>query len=403
VTSNDGAIGRLLLACSLLAAIIDASPSAAGQSLSDVFLSPRFAHLGLAPLGPALANTVASTYPVASASSSVTFVYNRELDTVERRPGPLGPILGERAETVGQGKFDLALTYSFVDLTTINGEPLGHLVNSPLVNGRFLFFPVPGGTKLKDGRFTTELPVRVVLDIGVQAHIVSPSVTYGVTPDLDVNLTLPIVRTSLDLRTRSRIPDPRFPSFMLGPDNPLAGTDVQSASASSAGVGDLLLRAKYVVWRGEPVDVAAGLGLSLPTGRADDFQGAGTTRVEPGVIASRVFGTWLELFGNAGIALDAEDVGRSVVQWAIGGTVMPIEQVAVPIVFLGRDELAAPADAIANPFFFQIERSDTVDASVGIRWQFADNAVVSANALVPLNRQGLRADVIPTFEVDCTF
>src|SRR5262249_37032091 len=156
-------------------------------------------------------------------------------DTVERRPGPLGPILGERAETVGQGQFDLALTYSFVDLTTINGEPLDHLVNSPRVNGRFLFFPVSGGTKLKDGRFTTELPVRVVLDIGVEAHIVSPSVTYGVTPDLDVNLTLPIVRTSLDLRTRSRIPDPRFPSFMLGPDNPLAGTEVQSASASSTG------------------------------------------------------------------------------------------------------------------------------------------------------------------------
>ena len=205
------------------------------------------------------------------------------------------------------------------------------------------------------------------------------------------------------MRTRTRIPDPRFPSFMLSPGNPLAGTGVQSASASSAGVGDLLLRAKYVVWRGEPVDVAAGLGLSLPTGRTDDFQGAGTTRVEPGLIASRVFGTWLELLANVGIALDAEDVGRSVVQWAIGGTLMPIEQVAVPIVFLGRDELGAPAEPIANPFFFQIERSDTVDASVGIRWRFADNAVVSGNALVPLNRQGLRADVIPTFEVEWTF
>jgi hypothetical protein len=168
-------------------------------------------------------------------------------------------------------------------------------------------------------------------------------------------------------------------------------------------VGDVLLRAKYVVRRGDPVDVAAGLGLSLPTGRADDFQGAGTTRVEPGLIASRVFGTWLELLANVGIALDAEHVGRSVVQWAIGGTVMPIEQVAVPIVFLGRDELSPPTEPIANPFFFQIERSDTVDASVGVRWRFAENAVVSGNALVPLNHQGLRADVIPTFEVEWTF
>jgi hypothetical protein len=396
-------MGRLLLTCFAFGVITAAPRAAGGQSLTDVFRSPRFAHLGLAPLGPVLASTVASTYPVASASSSVTFVYNRELDTVERRPGPLGPILGERAETIGQGQFDLALTYSFVNLTTINGEPLDHLVNAPVVNGRFLFFPVPGGTTVKGGRFTTLLPVHVALDIGVDASIFSPSVTYGVTPDLDVNLTLPIVRTSLDMRTRTRIPDPRFPSFMLMPGNPLAGTEVQSASASSAGVGDLLLRAKYVVWRGEPADVAAGLGLSLPTGRADDFQGAGTTRVEPGLIASRVFGTWLELLANAGIVLDAEHVGRSVVQWAIGGTVMPVEQVAVPIVFLGRDELGAPAEPIANPFFFQIQRSDVFDASIGIRWCFAQTAVLSANALVPLNREGLRPDVIPTVEIEYTF
>lgn len=396
-------MGRLILTCSAIAVITAGSPAARGESLSDVFRSPRFAHLGLAPLGPALASTVASTYPVASASSSVTYLYNRDLDTVERRPGPLGPILGERAETIGERQFDLALTYSFVELTTINGEPLDHLVNAPLVNGRYLFFPVPGGTRLKDGRFTTLLPVHVALDIGVDAHIVSPSVTYGVTPDLDVNLTLPIVRTSLDMRTRTRIPDPRFPKFALSPGNPLAGTDVQSASASSAGVGDLLLRAKYVVWRGDPADVAAGLALSLPTGRADDFQGAGTTQVEPGLIVSRVFGAWLELLANVGIAVDADDVGRSVVQWAVGGTVMPIEQVAVPIVFLGRDELGAPTEPIANPFFFQIERSDIFDASVGVRWRFADAAVVSANALVPLNRQGLRADVIPTLEIECAF
>ena len=101
--------------------------------------------------------------------------------------------------------------------------------------------------------------------------------------------------------------------------------------------------------------------------------------------------------------MDAADVGRSVVQWAIGGTLMPIEQVAVPIVFLGRDELAAPSAPIADPFFFQIERSDTFDASVGVRWRFTDTAVLSANALVPLNRQGLQADVIPTVEVEWTF
>jgi hypothetical protein len=52
---------------------------------------------------------------------------------------------------------------------------------------------------------------------------------------------------------------------------------------------------------------------------------------------------------------------------------------------------------------FQIQRNDQYDAAVGLRWQFADSGFVSANALVPLDDQGRRADVIPTIEVEYAF
>ena len=395
---------RAVIAGGILAAILGMTSRAAGESLSDVFQEPRFARLGLAPIGPVLAATVAETYPVASASSSVVYTFDPTLDTPAQRPGLPGPIFGERAETVGQGRLDLTASYSFVKLTTINGESLDDLVNQRTVGNRFLFFRVRGGTTLKDGRFTTILPVRATVDIGVAAHIVSTSLTYGLTPDLDVNLTLPVIRTSLDLDATSVVPDPRFPSYTLQPGSPLAGTDVLSASDESTGVGDLLLRAKYVVRRGAPADVALGLGLSLPTGSADDFQGTGTTRVLPGVIASRVLGNRVELLANVGMELDASDVDRSAVRWALGGTISIVERLAAPIVFLGRHELSAPADPIPVPFFFQIERSDAVDASVGLRWHFVEAALLSANALVPLTRSsGLRADVVPTVSVEWRF
>src|SRR5262249_40805645 len=161
---------RVVNALALLAALVaTALPAAArSASLSDVFRSPQFAHLGLAPLGPALASTVASTYPVASASAGVVYTYNPELETLERHPGVLGPILGERAETLGPGRVALQLSYSFVHLSTINGEPFDHLVNRKFVKGQFLFFP-NGGVTLKDGRFVTLLPVHVALDIDVDA------------------------------------------------------------------------------------------------------------------------------------------------------------------------------------------------------------------------------------------
>src|SRR5262245_18946317 len=90
----------------VLGAVLVAS-NAIARDLVDVFNEPALAQLGLAPLGPALATTVASTYPVASASASVTYVYNPALDTLERQTGVAGPLFGERAETIGRGRFNL--------------------------------------------------------------------------------------------------------------------------------------------------------------------------------------------------------------------------------------------------------------------------------------------------------
>ncbi len=38
-----------------------------------------------------------------------------------------GPILGERAETIGRGQLNIATSFSYVHLTTINGDDLDSL------------------------------------------------------------------------------------------------------------------------------------------------------------------------------------------------------------------------------------------------------------------------------------
>ena len=193
--------GAVLVAAGLLAAV----PRAEARKLTDVF-GDELAGLELEPIGEALADTVASTYPVASASASVAYVYNPRLEIFERRTRVLGPIIGERAETIGAGEMDVSATYSYVHPAQINGQDLSDLMNVATIGGRVVSFPVPGGVMLKDGRFTNFLPVQVLADLDVEANIITPRVTYGLTPNLDVNITLPLIRTSLDVKVDRHCP-----------------------------------------------------------------------------------------------------------------------------------------------------------------------------------------------------
>jgi len=55
------------------------------------------------------------------------------------------------------------------------------------------------------------------------------------------------------------------------------------------------------------------------------------------------------------------------------------------------DELRAQSRPIEAPFFFQIKRNDIYNVAIGLRYLFLENFIFSANALVPLYTDGLRA------------
>jgi hypothetical protein len=245
--------------------------------------------------------------------------------------------------------------------------------------------------------------VQVLADLDVQANIITPGVTYGLTPNLDVNLTLPLIETDLHVKVTDTVPDPRLPQFALNDDDPNARTRTRTFSDSAFGVGDALIRLKYVFSRGEPVDLAAGLGLSLPSGDQDDLHGTGDTRLLPSLILSRVFLERVEPILNLGFDINANDVDRSAFRWAVGATAQIFGPLTGALVFLGRNELSAQSEPIDAPFFFQIERNDVYDVAIGLRYLFLESLILSANVLVPLNDDGLRADAVPTAELEYVF
>lgn len=377
------------------------SGAAEARSLSSVF-SNELRGLEIEPLGQALANSVAHTYPVASASSSVTYVYNPATETFDRKTRLLGPIIGERAETIGKGQLNAGLNYSYVRFTSINGQNLSDLENVPVLNGRVVSYPVPGGVRLKDGRFSTFLPIQVNAHIDVEAQLLTPSLTYGITPDLDVNVTLPLIRTFLGVHGTTVVPDPRLPQFAL-PNDASTTYNIPPVSDTAVGVGDLLLRGKWNLLRESPVDLAAGLAVSFPTGDQDDFAGTGSYHLKPALILSRVFAERFEPLLNVGVEIDANDVDRSAFTWAIGGSAQIYGPLTGILVFLGRNEFAAQSDSIEAPFFFPINANNVYDASVAFRYLFLDSAVISFSFIVPLGDDGLRTDFIPTVGVEYVF
>jgi hypothetical protein len=385
------------------AVVLTTASVSIARELVDVFSKPLLRNLELAPIGDVLASTVALTYPIPSESSSFVYRYDPERGSFERRDTLPDPVVGERAETLGANRFDVGLSYAYVHLVRLDGRDLDSLENRAVIDGQVVARRFPGGKTLRDGRFTGFLPVDVNVGIDVEAHVLTPSFTYGVTSDLDVNVDVPIVRSSLGVTTRTRTPDPRLPQFALPVGDPDAGAATDSSFDTATGIGDVLVRAKYVVLRDRPVDVALALALSMPTGSKGDLHGSGRVRVAPMLILSRIIADRFEPLLNLGGDVDAGDPDRSILRWAAGVTARIADPVAASLVFLGRHELGAQADRIRVPFFFQIRRSDVIDASVSARVRLGGRGFLGLGVLLPLNDDGLRADAVPVLELQCSF
>jgi hypothetical protein len=187
----------------------------------------------------------------------------------------------------------------------------------------------------------------------------------------------------------------------------------------------VLLRGKYRLYDGEPVRVAAGLGLRLPSGDANNFHGLGDTIVTPTIVLSRPWGRH-DVHANFGVDINATDLERSRARYALGASIQPWEQIAFLVDVLGsssftedRFTYSAPTAALRNQQLTGINdlilsvhdgiatafvpRSDIVNLAVGLKVNPVGTLVAFGEAIMPLTHDGLRAEVIPTAGLEWTF
>jgi hypothetical protein len=369
------------------------------EALISTFPAGRLRQDGAA-LASVFARTVATSFPVTGASTSYVYRFDPATDSLQRVSIPLGPVFSERATTIGPRKLSIGANYLLVQYDAIEGRDMDTLVsNDPRGPGDYITIFCPGP-------FCEPVQGQVQLDL--EAQIVTLSATYGLLRDLDLNILLPLVRTSLHAATRFIGPDPRVSNE---PENCCGSA---AANEASTGVGDLLLRAKYVLMHDAPVDLATGLTLSLPTGERADFHGTGDTLLGTAAYVSRTYAARVEPHLNLSFVLNADKFDRSQVRYSAGADVRVLDWLTINNDFLGRSDVAQ-SDSIERPVFVQIERADVLQFSTGLKlappWRQTFRLrgppglpwVWFFNALLPLNDDGLRADLVLTVGTEVVF
>jgi Putative MetA-pathway of phenol degradation len=380
--------------------ILLAAGAADAESLSQrlgVF-QPGFVTITPAILQLQRALARATDFPATTTTPGIIYQFDPSVGAFERVAGPLGPAFLERAETVGQGRFDLAANYLYAHFTRFDGDSLSERLSSR-------FVAVSGNLVV---------PQRVeTRDFSLTSNVMYFSATYGVLADLDVNLLLPLYYTIMDGERRF--------SVLSQPG------DFESLDADAFGPGDLLLRAKYRFLDRNTWGLAAGLTLHFPTGNEDNFQSIGDTVVTPSIVASWQSARW-DVHGSFGVDINAGDLDRSGVRYGVGASFAVLERLTLLADVVGtsgfasdditffvpdprlvtiRGEFDPPVQARAvgngTQFLTTLPPENVVDLAVGFKVILVRDLILFTGVIVPLTNDGARASVIPTGGIQYEF
>ena len=342
-----------------------------------------------------------SNIPLPSPASGFTFQFDPSLGAFTRSSDNFGPIYSQRADTTGKGKMTFGLTYSRFTFDKLDGI---NLSNGDL---KVTFLHEPTGEEIGLPPFAFEKDtITAQIKASLTSDVFVLSGTYGLLDNLDVSIAIPIIRNEMRLTGIATInhigttPQQLIHQFSNGSD-----TMTVHSSGESTGIGDIVLRAKYNFLKSNPVLLAAGLDLRLPSGSVDELRGVGTPVVSPVFIASTRPYWGVSPHVNLGFHLsgntekiDHEFFYNVGFDWSI------IRPVTFAFDILGRRILNNKRiEAGQGPDGFKIASSDVVDASMGFKVNVYKNVLGVVNVLVPLNNTGLRDNVTPLVGLEVAF
>jgi hypothetical protein len=369
-------------------------------------------------IGNAISGNVASI-PVSATSGGSTFRFEGGVP-VRTSVSP-GPVFAERAQTLGRGRVFVGANVNRLHFATLRGVGLDDIrlnfvhqnVDSPAcdsIEGRDC---APYGIPRLENDV---IALRLALDIDMT--VTSFFLSFGLLDRVDIGVALPVVSTSLsgtsDVQIISFAESAAAHFFGGTPTNPVLSTS-RSVTGSATGIGDIAVRVKVNVTQSERTMFAVLTDVRFPTGSADDLLGSGHVAARGlGVLSAR-FGAFSP-HANIGVLLRSTDSLNNAVLATVGfdHVMAPWATLAVDLVSelqVGESKLRLPGTVTYDvPFRRTVEptnipnrRDDLVNASFGFKFVTGSGITVVTNTLWPLNRSGLRPNVLWTTGLEYNF
>jgi hypothetical protein len=360
----------------------------------------------------ALASQLAAV-PLPSPASGFTYTFDSATGVFQRSTESFGPILAERAETIGKRKFTFGVSFQHFKFDTIEGVPLSDI---PAVFTH-------DDSQLGGGRsdlVTTTNSIDASLDQTVLF------LSYGLADRVDLSLAVPFATARLSVRSDATIQrigtSSNLAIHFFGPG--FGDERVYSDSGQASGIGDLVLRLKANPVRNDSIAVAFGVDARLPTGDEMNLLGIGAPGVKPFAIASFSHGRvsphlnlayqWngkSVLAGNPETGTKADMPDQ--VTYAMGADVGVAKRVTLAFDFLGTHvinssrlirETFTAANGKAFPQIGFVTESYTLsNGAVGLKLNPFGRALIDFNLLFRMDSAGLRTKVTPLVGVEYAF
>lgn len=358
-----------------------------------------------------------------STGQSFSYEYSPERDTYVRTKH-LGPTVLRSPDPLRNGAFSLRLAASYFEIDKS-------------------FKPIDYQTANPQGVLFTKFG----LDARVRVALLNLAASYGITNRIEARISVPVVFA--DARAQAKylvskgdantqppsevdlafLPDRNRLNQQICPAAPTCTLVYRQDSfkhlgldsfgeGTNVGVGRISAGVKALLYKGQRVEVAVEPDLFFPSPNEAQLAGSNSFAVLPRVVGAFTITEWLRFYTDIGYDYDFDvqelrrfvwnsgasmPVGRWAFDVGVGGSefqkaikwtpdAAPVIDPLNPRVTLGRfDKLADEDNALATTF---------LDFLLGVKMQIAENVVLSAAVVVPVDDAEFRPAALGTLAIE---